>query len=173
NLFATDATAPYSGTWTTPSFDGPKAIRAVATDQAGNTGAHVRTITIDRTAPSNVTVSYPDGYASGAVTITTNNGPDGDVDASTGLLERQTGTLSNDTCSGFGGFSTATSPDSVASGHCAAYRYRLAANAGNVAVATNPNVVKSDTNAPTSAAGDPGPSLRQTITLSASASDTG
>src|SRR5207253_2389440 len=83
---------------------------------AGNSGAHVRTITIDRTAPTNVTVSYPDGYASSAVTITTNTGPDPDVDASTGVLERQTGTLANDSCSGFGGFSAVTSPDTVASG---------------------------------------------------------
>ena len=52
------------------------------------------------------------------------------MNASTGVLERQTGTLANDTCSGFGGFSTVASPDTVASGHCAAYRYRLADNAG-------------------------------------------
>ena len=173
NLFGTDATAPYSAPWTTPSFDGPKAIRAVATDQAGNTGEHVRTITIDRTAPTNVTVSYPDGYATGAVTITTDNGPDSDVNAATGVLERQTGTLANNSCSGFGGFSTVTSPDTLASGNCAAYRYRVADNAGNVAVATSTNVVKSDTAAPTSTIDNPGANLRQTIALSATASDTG
>src|SRR5262249_9917743 len=113
NGFATDTTAPYSGSWTTPAFDGPKAIRAVATDQAGNTGADIRTITIDRTAPSGVTVSYPDGYASGAVTITTNDGPDPDVNPSTGVLERQTGNLANDACSGFGGGSAVPSPQTV------------------------------------------------------------
>src|SRR5262249_37864269 len=123
--------------------------------------------------PSGVTVSYPDGYASGAVTITTNNGPDGDVDAATGVLERQTGTLANDVCSGFGGWSTVSSPDTVASGKCAVYRYSVADDAGNVAVATSPNVVKSDTAAPTSSITDPGTNLRQTIALSATASDTG
>ena len=43
------------------AFDGPKAIRAVAVDAATNTGQHIRTITVDRTAPSGVTVTYPNG----------------------------------------------------------------------------------------------------------------
>src|SRR5204863_170430 len=82
----TDLSAPFSAAWMTPAFDGPKALRAVATDQAGNTGSDVHTVTIDRTAPTGVTVSYGDGYASGPVTVTTNNGSAPDVDASTGVL---------------------------------------------------------------------------------------
>ena len=74
--FGTDNTAPYSASWSTPAFDGPKAIRAVAVDAGANTGEDVKTITIDRTAPSSVTVSYPDGYVFGSYAITTNNGPD-------------------------------------------------------------------------------------------------
>ncbi|HEY3017207.1 MAG TPA: Ig-like domain-containing protein, partial [Gaiellaceae bacterium] len=171
--FDTDNSAPYSGSWSTPGSDGPRAIRAVAVDAAANTGADVRTITIDRTPPSGVTVSYPNNYVSGSFSITTNNGPDPDVNASSGVLERQTGDLANGSCSSYGGWSSITSPDTVASGKCAKYRYRLADNAGNWSTATSSNEVKSDTDAPTSSQADPGANLRQTVTLSSAASDTG
>ncbi|HEX9379917.1 MAG TPA: Ig-like domain-containing protein [Gaiellaceae bacterium] len=171
--FGTDNTAPYSATWSTPAFDGPKAIRAVAVDLASNTVQHVRTITIDRTAPSGVSVSYPNVYVFGSFAITTNNGPDSDVNASSGVLERRTGDLLNDSCSSYDGWAVATSPDTLASGKCAQYRYRLADNAGNWTIATSSNEAKSDTAAPTSSQDDPGTNLRQTIALSTSAGDTG
>ncbi len=171
--FGTDNASPYSALWSTPAFDGPKAIRAVAYDIASNNGEDVRTITIDRTAPSGVTVGYPNGYVSGSFAITTNNGPDSDVDGSSGLLERQVGDLANDSCSSYGGFGPASSPDTLASAKCARYRYSVADNAGNVAVATSPNQAKSDTDAPASAEDDPGANLRQTVVLTSSASDTG
>jgi large repetitive protein len=172
NQFATDNAAPFQGTWTTPAFDGVKAIRAVAFDAAGNTGEHIRTITIDRTAPTNVTVTYPNGYVVGSYTITTSNGTDPDVNASAASLERRTGDLANDSCSGYGSWAAASSPDTLASGKCAQYRYSVADNAGNVALVSPSSEVKSDTAAPTSSLTDPGTNLRQTITLNASASDT-
>jgi hypothetical protein len=171
--FDTDSSAPYSGSWTTPSSDGIRSIRAVAVDAANNTGADIRTITIDRTAPSGVTVSYPNGYVTGSFAITTSNGPDADVDGSTATLERQTGNLAADSCSSYSAWTAASSPDTVATGHCAVYRFRVADNAGNWATATSPNEVKSDTNAPSSAQDDPGANLRQTVTLTSTASDTG
>ena len=64
------------------------------------------------------------------------------------------------------------SPDTLASGKCAKYRYSVSDNFGNVAVATPSSETKSDTAAPTSTLTDPGANLRQTITLSASAGDT-
>jgi len=171
--FDSDSSAPYSGNWATPGADGARAIRAIAVDSALNTGADVRTITIDRTAPSGVTISYPNGHVSGSFAITTNSGPDADVNSSTATLERQTGNLADDTCSSYSGWTAASSPDSVASGHCAVYRFRVADDAGNWSTATSGNEVKSDTNAPTSAQDDPGANLRQTVTLTSSASDTG
>ena len=170
--FGTDNSAPYGATWSTPAFDGPKAVRAVAVDAAANTGQHVRTITIDRTAPSNVSVTYPNGYVVGSYAITTSNGPDSDVNAASGSLERQTGNLANDACSSYSGWVAATSPDTLASGKCAQYRYSVADNAGNVALATSADEVKADTAAPTTTLADPGANLRQTITLGAGASDT-
>ena len=146
--FGTDNTAPYAATWSTPAFDGLKAIRAVAVDAASNTGQHIRNITIDRTAPTGVTVGYPNGYVAGSYAVTTSNGSDPDVNAVTGSLQRQTGDLANNSCSSYGGWVAATSPDTLASGKCAVYRYSVADNAGNVAVATSANEVKSDTAAP-------------------------
>src|SRR3989442_154397 len=171
--FGTDNSAPYAATWSTPAFDGPKAIRALAFDAASNTGQHVRTITIDRTGPGGTSVSYPNGYVVGSFAVTGDNGPDTDVNAGSGALERRTGTLTNDSCSGYGSFSAVTSPDTVASGSCAKYRYRLADNAGNWSTATSTNEVKSDTAAPTSSQADPGANLRQTVLLTATASDSG
>ena len=170
--FGTDSSAPYAATWSTPAFDGLKSIRAVAVDAATNTGEDIRDITIDRTAPTGVTVGYPNGYVTGSYAITTNNGSDPDVNASTGSLERRTGDLANNACSSYSGWAAATSPDTLASGKCAQYRYSVADNAGNVALATSANEVKSDTAAPTTTLADPGANLRQTITLGAGASDT-
>jgi Bacterial Ig domain/Bacterial Ig-like domain len=171
--FGTDNSTPYAATWSTPAFDGPKAIRALALDGAGNTGQNIRTIAIDRTGPSGVSVTYPNGYATGSYAITTGNGPDGDVNAATGTLERQTGTLTNDSCSGYGSFTAATSPDTLASGNCAKYRYSVADNAGNWSTATSTDETKSDTAAPTSGVDDPGTNLRQTVVLTSTAGDAG
>ncbi len=170
--FGSDNNSPYSANWSTPAFDGAKAIRALAVDAATNTGQDVRTITIDRTAPGGVTVDYPNGYVTGSYAITTNDGPDSDVKPSTGSLERRTGDLVNDACSSYGAWAAVASPDALASGKCAQYRYSVADNAGNLALVTSSNEAKSDTAAPTSTLADPGANLRQTITLSAGASDT-
>src|SRR5206468_1503507 len=91
--FDTDNTAPYAGNWSTPGTDGKRALRAVAVDASLNAGEDVRTVTIDRTAPSGVTISYPNGYAFGSFAITTSSGPDSDVDAPSATLQRQTGDL--------------------------------------------------------------------------------
>jgi len=82
--FGTDSSAPYAATWSTPAFDGLKSIRAVAVDAATNTGEDIRDITIDRTAPTGVTVGYPNGYVTGSYAVTINNGSDPDVNGSTG-----------------------------------------------------------------------------------------
>ena len=53
--------------------------------------------------------------------------------------------LSDGACDPFaGGWSTVTSPDTVASGLCAQYRYRVSDRVGNEAVYTSANVVKVD-----------------------------
>ena len=84
------------------------------------------------------------------VTITTANGADAGsgVDASTGILERQTATLSSGSCGSYGAWTTITSPDTVADALCARYRYSITDNVGNTATFTSTNVVKVDLSGP-------------------------
>ncbi len=146
---AADTSAPWTTSWT-PAADGTDVLRALATDNAGHTGSDVVTVTVDRTAPSGVTVGYADGYASGTVAITTGNGPDSDVDPASALLERRVGTLAGDACSAWGAWTAiAGSPDNPPAASCAQYRYTVSDDAGNPATATSANTVKVDTTAPT------------------------
>ena len=166
--FGTDNTAPYSASWSTPAFDGPKAIRAVAVDAGANTGEDVKTITIDRTAPSSVTVSYPDGYVFGSYAITTQRWPRSGRERRVRCVggscrrpvERQLLVLR---LLGLG----LEPGDARLRANVRSTGTSLADNAGNSTTATSTNEVKSDTDAPTSTLADPGANLRQTIALSA------
>jgi hypothetical protein len=109
------------------------------------------TVSPDSAAPTGGSVTYADGYdADGTVTVTTDNGTDGDsgVAAGTAVLERQTASLASDACGSFGAWSAVTSPDTVASGTCARYRLRVSDRVGNEATFTSANVVKVDLSAP-------------------------
>ena len=124
----------------------------MATDLSSNTGQDVHNVTIDRTAPSGGSVSYLDGYdTTGSLTITTADGTDTGtgLDTGSGLIQRDVTSLTGGTCGSFtDSWSTVSSPDSVASGNCYRYRYRIADLAGNVATYTSGNVAKVDTSAP-------------------------
>ena len=172
-----DTTSPYTISWALPAADGLRALRAVTTDNANNHGSDAVAVTIDRQAPAGGSVSYADGYAGGSVTVATDTGTDSvsGVSAASAVLQRDTATLAGGSCESFSGsWSTVSSPDStVADGHCYAYRFRVADNAGNLATYTSSNVVKVDTLSPTVAQDDPGANLRGLVTLTASAADTG
>jgi hypothetical protein len=147
-----DPSAPYSASWSLPATDGNRALRAVATDLASNTGQVVVNVTVDRAAPSGGSVSYLDGYdTTGSLTITTSDGSDSGtgIDPASRVLQRDSAALSGGACDPFiGSWTTVTSPDSVASGTCVRYRYRLSDFAGNVATYTSGSVAKVDTSAP-------------------------
>ena len=119
---------------------------------AGLTASSNFTVTADTGAPTGGSVTYADGYdADGQVTISTANGNDplSGVDASSGVLESRASALTSGSCAGFsGGWTTVTSPDTVATGTCAQYRYRVSDNVGNEATYTSTDVVKVDTSAP-------------------------
>ncbi len=154
NLISTDTTVPFTASWSAPVTDGNRALRAVATDGSANTGANVQDVLIDRTAPSGGSVGYADGYSSGtSVTISSANGTDSGsgIDAASAALQRDDTSLVNGSCNPAfpGTWSTVTSPNTVVSGNCYRYRYRIADLAGNVATYTSANVVKVDTSAPT------------------------
>ena len=154
-----DASSPFDSntyTFTTASASAPATQTVVVTDALGNASNDAFDIVRDVTAPSGGSVSYADGYdADGSVVVATANGSDSGagVDASSGVLERRTSTFSGGSCAGFaGGWTTATSPDTVASGLCAQYRYRVSDRVGNEAIYTSTDVVKVDLTAPSAPA---------------------
>ncbi len=148
----TDGTDPYTASWTLPGADGNRALRAVATDFASNTGQAIVNVTIDRSSPSGGSISYIDGYeTTGSLTITTTDGSDSGtgIDPASRVIQRDSAPLVAGACDPFpGSWTPVTSPDSVASGTCVRYRYRLADFAGNVATYTSSSVAKVDTSAP-------------------------
>jgi hypothetical protein len=129
--------------WTSGASEaGAKTVTAY--DNAGNTSSATFTITPDSTAPTGGSVNYPDGEdADGVVTITTTDGSDAGAGlaAGSGVLERQTAVYSGGTCEAFGSWLLTTSPDVVAAGTCARYRYRVFDSVGNDAVYTSANIV--------------------------------
>jgi hypothetical protein len=149
--------SPWTTSWTVPGADGVKAVKAVATDGASNTGTATTSTLIDRTAPSGTSITYAAGYnTSGSVALTTNDGSDGGsgLDPASAVVERATESLANGVCSG--GWSSWTpvgsSPDGVPTNTCVQYRYRISDLAGNEQIATG-GVVKSDETAPVTAIG--------------------
>ena len=154
-----DTSSPFDSntyTFTTASASAPATQTVVVTDALGNASNDAFDIVRDVTAPSGGSVSYADGYdADGSVVVATANGSDSGagVDASSGVLERRTSTFSGGSCAGFaGGWTTVTSPDTVASGLCAQYRYRVSDRVGNEAIYTSTDVVKVDLSAPSAPA---------------------
>ena len=147
-----DASTPYSVSWTLPGADGNRALRAVATDFAANTSQVVHDVLIDRAPPSGGSVSYLDGYDStGSITITSSNGSDSGsgIDPGSAVIERDSASLSGGGCGSFPDtWTNVTSPDTVASGNCYRYLYRISDFAGNTATYTSGNVARVDTSAP-------------------------
>ena len=135
-----DTTSPYAATYDLDDLSGSQTV--TAHDAAGNTASDTFTVTPDTAAPAGGSVSYPDGYdADGTVTVTVDAGTDAlsGVDASSGVLERDTSALAGGVCDPFAGaWITVTSPDTVASGLCAQYRYRVADRVGNEVIYTLP-----------------------------------
>src|SRR5204863_7099592 len=117
NLISTDNATPFSASWTVPLSDGNKAVEAVATDAANNTGNDTKNVLVDRTAPNGGSVDYTDGYVNGNVTVTTSNGSDSGsgLDLASASLQRDQTTLANDACNPAfpGSWSAASSPDST------------------------------------------------------------
>ena len=119
-----------------------------AFNRAGLTASSPFTVTPDTAEPAGGSVSYADGYdTDGSVPVAVDAGTDAlsGVAPASAVLERRTAALSDGACDPFsGGWSTVTSPDTVGSGLCAQYRYRVSDRVGNEAVYSSGAVVKVD-----------------------------
>ena len=171
----TDTTAPYTSSWSLDP-EGNRALKAIVTDANNSTGFDISNVLIDLTAPTGGSISYLDGYdGSGSVTVATGDGTDSasGVDPASGLIQRDSASLSNGSCGSWNNsWSTVSSPDTtVASGSCYRYRYRVSDLAGNTSTYNSGQVLKEDRGAPTASISDPGANLRATVTLNGSASD--
>ncbi|MGH7359601.1 MAG: Ig-like domain-containing protein, partial [Candidatus Rokuibacteriota bacterium] len=145
-----DSSSPYSASYGLSDLAGAQTVTAF--NGAGLTASSPFTVTPDTTEPTGGSVDYPNGYdADGDVTISLDAGTDAlsGIAAGSAVLERRTAPLADGTCDPFAGaWSAVTSPNAVASGLCAQYRYRVSDRVGNEAVSTSSNVVKVDLVAP-------------------------
>ena len=145
-----DLSSPYQTSYGFLDLFGTQTV--TAHNGAGLTAAADFEVTEDVDAPTGGSVAYTGGYdADGQVPVSVDAGTDplAGIAAGTGVLERRTSTLSGNACAAFsGGWSTVTSPDTVASGLCAQYRYRVFDHVGNEATYSSGAVVKVDLSAP-------------------------
>src|SRR5207302_651125 len=128
---------PYSATYTwsaTTTSSGSQTVNAY--NNAGLTTGANFTLTPDTTFPSanqpTVTTGY---YTTLSVPVSGLGGSDGGsgIDGSSGILERETATLSNGSCTGWGGSWTTVTLSSgndtgVTTGNCYHYRYKISDN---------------------------------------------
>ena len=141
-----DPASPYSVSYAFGDLADSQTVTAF--NGVGLTASSQFTVTPDTAEPAGGSVSYADGYAAdGDVVISVDAGTDAlsGVVAASALLERRTAPLSGGGCDPFdGAWNAVTSPDTVSSGQCAQFRYRVSDRVGNEAVYTSSNVVKVD-----------------------------
>jgi hypothetical protein len=173
----TDTSAPYSCPFvtTTGTADGTYDLRAVATDQNGNTGTSaIVTDTVDNRPPSSVQMTNPGSALNGTVTLSGSA-----VDGGT-LLANMTFQVAPGTTGSWATACTATSPATS----CAfdtttltdgVYEFRMLATdqAGNSAASAARTGIRIDNTAPTVTMTDAGPFVRASITLASTTSDAG
>ena len=84
-----DTTAPYSASWAIDP-DGNRALRAVATDGAGNTGADVVNVTVDRTsAIGSLTAPADASFVTGAAVAVSSDSADAGSGVATAEFQRR------------------------------------------------------------------------------------
>ena len=145
-----DSSSPYGASYDLDDLAGGQTVTSF--NGVGLTAASPFTVTPDTAGPAGGSVSYADGYdADGDVPVTVDAGTDAlsGLAPGTAVLERRTAPLAGGSCDPFAGaWSPVTSPDTVASGLCAQYRYRVSDRVGNETVYGSGDVVKVDLAAP-------------------------
>ncbi len=154
---SSDSTSPYGTTynWTdTATASGSKTVTSY--DGAGLTASTDFTVTPDTTPPTGGSVTYANGYnTTGTVPVSVTNATDSGSGIASNQVQRKLATLSGGSCGTFAAtwsnVTLSSGNDTVASGNCVEYQLKATDNVSNVAYFTSANVVKVDTNPPTSA----------------------
>jgi hypothetical protein len=147
--------------WSAANPTAPVGAQSVtATNNAGSTASASFTVTPDAAAPTGGSVTHTNGYSTAttlSVTHTKGTDPLSGINATSGILEGATATLSAGVCGTFGAFGlAATNPLSpysspVITGTCYKSRYLISDNVGNQAAYLGASITKVDTVAPTNA----------------------
>jgi Chitobiase/beta-hexosaminidase C-terminal domain len=157
----TDPESPYASQVTyawTAGATAPGAKQVTATNGTGMTGTATVNINADATPPTGQSIAPSGGpwYSTASVPLTITAGTDAGagVDASRGVVERASATLTNGVCGTFGSFAALTlsggADTGVLGGNCYEYDYKATDNVGNVSTASTPSAAaKVDTTAPT------------------------
>jgi hypothetical protein len=170
----TDSTSPYSCSWdTTGVSDGLYDLRAVSTDNAGNT-SNSSTVTnrrVDNTAPT-ATMTNPGSPITGTKSFdgTSTDGGSGVASLKFQVSPIGAGTWSDMCSDTTSPYSCSYDTSALADGQ---YDFRSLAtdNAGNTANSTVYSGAVVDNAAPTVSVTDPGQYLKATLTVDATASD--
>jgi hypothetical protein len=169
-----DSTSPYSCSWdTTGVSDGLYDLRAVSTDNAGNT-TNSSTVTnrrVDNTAPT-ATMTNPGSPITGTKSFdgTSTDGGSGVASLKFQVSPIGAGTWSDMCSDGTSPYSCSYDTSALADGQ---YDFRSLAtdNAGNTANSTVYSGAIVDNGGPTVSVTDPGQYLKATVTVDATASD--
>jgi hypothetical protein len=174
----TDNSSPYSCSTDTATWGGDALydLRALATDNASRTNTStVANRRVDNTLPT-VTTTDPGANLRGTITLDATASDTGSGVSSVTIQRSPAGLgIWTDVCTDLSSPYSCTGVDTTAWGGDGLYDLRTAA----IDVAGNPNTSATvanrrvDNTAPTAGLTDPGSPLRQTVTLNATATDTG
>jgi hypothetical protein len=151
-----DSSSPYSATYDwTASSTATGGQTVTARNAAGLTAGTAFTVTPDTGAPTGMSATVSAGFTSSTtVAVTLANGSDGGagVDASSGVVERDEAPLLAGACDPFPGSWTVVAlsggNDTVVTGKCYRYRYKISDRVGNQGVSGASATVKVDATAP-------------------------
>ena len=178
-----DLSSPFDSSydWTSgSSASGPQTV--TVHNNAGLTSSRDFTATIDTVPPSGQSADVTGGYYTAlSVPVSLSNGSDAlsGIDSSSGVVERESGSLSNGSCVGWSGtWNPVTlsggNDTTVLSNQCYRYRYTISDNVGNPSAPSAPSLVaKVDATVPVTSDDAPAAWQNAAVTVTLSVNETG
>jgi methionine-rich copper-binding protein CopC len=175
--------SPYNAayTWSSGSASGSQTV--TARNNAGMQSSASFTVTPDTSGPTGQSVDLVGGpyYNALSIALSLDAGGDGGsgVDATSGLVERESATLSNGSCVSWSGSWTAVTltggaDTSVATNKCYRYRYSIADNVGNVSTPSSVSAAaKVDATLPVTSDDAPAGWRNSAVTVTLTVNETG